>query len=411
VTARKTKSEHSNRAPLAGRAVLHAPSIRHIPLLLAMLLALTLALASRAEAYVYWDNGDSIGRANLDGTGMKRNFIPTPGEFDCGLAVDESHVYWGNSVDGTIGRANLDGTGVDEGYIADTNPSPACGVALDGAHVYWANDAGVASGTGTIGRANLDGTGVDESFITDVTFPSGMAVNATHIYWASLPVPPPPSHRELGTIGRANLDGTGVDKSFIAETAYGVAVDAAHIYWASALTDRGTGESVIGRANLDGTGVEVFITGANGPCGVAVTDTHVYWANFNTIGRANLDGGRANHEFTTGIEPRACGGVAVDELPFSFGELKRNRRRGTATLGVDVPDPGQLELAKTKKVKPAEKRANAEGGVKLPVKARAKAKKRLARRGKAKVKAKVSFAPDDGEVATLTKPLKLIKRR
>ena len=39
------------------------------------LLVLSLALAPRAEVFIYWTNGDSIGRANLDGTGLNSHFI------------------------------------------------------------------------------------------------------------------------------------------------------------------------------------------------------------------------------------------------------------------------------------------------------------------------------------------------
>ena len=83
----------------------------------------------------------------------------------------EAHVYWTNNADTTIGRANLDGTGVNQGLIAGGFNS--CGVALDGAHVYWTN-----AGNGTIGRANLDGTGVNQSLIGGATMPCGVAVDA-----------------------------------------------------------------------------------------------------------------------------------------------------------------------------------------------------------------------------------------
>ena len=70
----------------------------------------------------------------------------------------------GQHVRGTIGRANLDGTGVNQSFI--TGASSPRGVAVDAAHVYWANP-----GTGTIGRANLDGTGANQSFITGASRP------------------------------------------------------------------------------------------------------------------------------------------------------------------------------------------------------------------------------------------------
>jgi virginiamycin B lyase len=422
--------ERTQRPGLATAAAAVARGVRVATALLAAHV-LILTFAPRAEAYIYWAKNDPgtdpatnvIGRANLDGT--DRETVIRGGEdfFPFGVTVSDTHIYWDNGPN-RIGRANLDGTAADQSFIAAS--TSGSGVAVDDAHVYWVSkfsDPGSASvpppGTGAIGRANLDGSVVDESFITGISFPTGVAVGASHLYWTSYH--PGTSffdvYRFPSRIGRANLDGTGVDEGFIAGESgvADVAVDDTHIWWAYA--GRFTGG--IGRANLDGTGRETVIGGGEDffPWGVAVSDTHVYWRGglFSPagvpIGRARLDGSRANHELITGTGETGVGGVAVDELPFSFGELKRNRRRGTATLTVNVPGAGQLELAKTKKVKAAEKRADAEGGVKLPVKARAEAKKRLATRGKAKVKAKVSFAPDEGEVATLTKPLKLIKRR
>ncbi len=76
-------------------------------------LALTaLAFTAPADADVYWTNYNAatIGRANLDGTGVDQGFIHTAYS-PWGLAADDEHIYW--AAGGTIGRANLDGTGVD----------------------------------------------------------------------------------------------------------------------------------------------------------------------------------------------------------------------------------------------------------------------------------------------------------
>ena len=128
------------------------------------------------DAHLYWANMGfgTIGRANLDGTGIDQTFIrlrsSTPivgeGTIPTGVAVDGNHIYWANlgesGSNGTIGRANLDGTGVDRNFIADIGTPIA--VAVDDAHVYWANFETTAHAA-SIGRANLDGTEVNPSFI------------------------------------------------------------------------------------------------------------------------------------------------------------------------------------------------------------------------------------------------------
>ena len=85
--------------------------------------------------------------------------------------------------DGTIGRANLDGTGVDRASSPPVRLAPAYsqgGVAVDANHIYWTNRT-----ASTIGRANLDGTNVDQSFITGAATRRDVAVDAGHVYWAN----------------------------------------------------------------------------------------------------------------------------------------------------------------------------------------------------------------------------------
>jgi hypothetical protein len=134
---------------------------------------------------VYWTNqgDDTIGRANLNGTEVKQNFI-TGAHTPYGVTVDRSHIYWTNFGSTTLGRANLDGTGVDQVFIAGAD-RPA-GVAVDSTHIYWAN---FGMGTnGTIGRANLDGGGERVDFITGARGPAGVALNRLPL----TPQPPSP---------------------------------------------------------------------------------------------------------------------------------------------------------------------------------------------------------------------------
>jgi virginiamycin B lyase len=295
-------------------------------------MGLALALPPGAEAYVYWDNwggdtGTTIGRANLNGGGVKQSFIKGASG-PCGVAVDGGHVYWtngGNLGSGTtIGRAKLNGTGVDQSFI--TGATGPCGVAVDLSHVYWAND------NGTIGRAKLNGAGVDQSFINGANHPLGVAVDSRHIYWANT---------GGTTIGRAKLNGTGVDQSFITGLSEPInpAVDSGHIYWA-----RGEG-STIGRAKLNGGGVDQTFINGNEVGGVAVDSGHIYWGNegggaMGTIGRAKLNGGGVDQSFISGAnEPL---GVAVDSLPTTKTtlHLHKTRARVKASGEVTPGDPG-----------------------------------------------------------------------
>jgi len=95
---------------------------------------------------------------------------------------------------------------------------------------------------------------------------------------------------------------------------------------------------------------------------------------------------------------------------FSFGNVKRNKKNGTAKLTIEVPGSGDLELLASNKLKATNKRAQAAGEVKLAIKPKRKAKKKLAKKGRAKVKAEVTYTPDGGEPNTKSKRIKLRKR-
>jgi virginiamycin B lyase len=265
--------------------------------------------AARAGAFVYWsDQGGSIGRANLDGTGVNDTFI-TAGEtgaaFTFGIAVDGQHIYWDDSsADSSIGRANLDGSDPDDSFITLATRTDPEGVAVDGQHIYWDN-----TNLDTIGRANLDGTGVENSFIPSsaTSSPDALAVDGQYIYWANM---------NGDTIGRANLDGSDPDESFITDSdspgPTGLAVDGQHIYWSSRTA------GAIFRANLDGTDPVDIAENQSFPLGVAVDGQHVYWANMNggTIGRENLSGVVIPFSsFITGASGPTA--VAVDALPLA----------------------------------------------------------------------------------------------
>jgi hypothetical protein len=93
------------------------------------------------------------------------------------VAVDAEHVYWANGGGDTIGRSNVDGTGLENQFISGANWP--CGVEVDGAYLYWGNsNAAAAEDAPSLGRANLDGSGVDQTFVTGMEGICGVAVEA-----------------------------------------------------------------------------------------------------------------------------------------------------------------------------------------------------------------------------------------
>ena len=316
--------DETGRRGLGRRAVgVTARRMRSVRVVIATAAAVLLVGgAARAEAYVYWPNAstDTIGRANLDGSGVNNSFVSTA-VGACGVAVDSGYVYWaGGTTTGYVGRASLSTQVAENTFITAHDPLP-CGVAVDGSDVYWDNYI-----LGAIGRANLDGSNIQNSFIPGGTNPQTPAVGGGYIYWVN---------KDNNSIGRADFNGSNVDQNFIATGVHpvGVAVDSGYIYWAS------PHDGTIGRANLNGSGVNgSFISGV-APCGVAVDSSYVYWGNGNTIGRANLDGTGVNNSFiTTG--GGACG-VAVDSLgPSGTGATGGTGSGGTGAGGTGAGGTG-----------------------------------------------------------------------
>lgn len=99
--------------------------------------------------------------------------------------------------------------------------------------------------------------------------------------------------------------------------------------------------------------------------------------------------------------------VTASFSSFALGKkVTRNRKRGTATLTVNVGGPGQLALV-GKKVKPRSRAVAAVGKVKFLIKAKGKAAKALRKRGKAKVRFDVVYTPTGGQSASSGKVVTL----
>ena len=92
----------------------------------------------------------------------------------------DAFVYWGNSSSGTIARANLDGTGVNQSFM--TGVGTPAGVAVDNRGIYWVNQANVS---GTIGFGTLNGKAVLPNFIDADADDDGLAVDSDFVYWTS----------------------------------------------------------------------------------------------------------------------------------------------------------------------------------------------------------------------------------
>ena len=96
---------------------------------------------------------------------------------------------------------------------------------------------------------------------------------------------------------------------------------------------------------------------------------------------------------------------------FVLGKLKRNRKRGTATLTVSLPLPDIGTLTLFGKNLRTESRAVADTGVvKLPVIGKRKVKKALRRRGRRKVGINITYSPTGNSAVTKSRKVKLVRK-
>jgi hypothetical protein len=170
------------------------------------------------------------------------------------VAVNSAGIFWTNTGIGSIGRANLDGTGINQNFIAGASPSNL--MAADADHLYWTI---LGQFSESIGRADVSGANLNPGFVSggdQVNDPEGVAVDGAHVYWTNL---------LNGQIGQANLDGSGANGDFIegAESPTGIAVNAGQLYWSNFLSNS------IGTADTNGSNVNQSFLPANGPEGVA----------------------------------------------------------------------------------------------------------------------------------------------
>ena len=142
-----------------------------------------------------------------------------------------------------------------------------------------------------------------------------------------------------------------------------------------------------------------------GDGGQAVGDsvTHVYSApGAYAVSASTTDG--------AGRTVTSAGTVQVKARNyFTIGKLRKNRKRGTATLSVTIPEPGTI-VASGKGIRKATARAAKAGVVKVLLKASGKGLKKLNKNGKLKTKLKVAYTPDGGDLNVKRLKMVLSKR-
>jgi hypothetical protein len=271
---------------------------------LALIALLAVAAHAQAAELVYWDNygddPDTVGFANIDGSGG--GTLPLGGqelEDPEGMAYDTvTNRLFVTSDNDKIIAINLDGSGATAFSAPGAPIKDPEGITLDPATrtIYWAN-----VDDDTISWAKLDGSAggtLNTSGATVNGFCCRLAIDpvAGRVYWVNTSATPNVlSYAKVDNSGGGDLSYAG---SSVEPSSEGLAVDpaAGRIYYL-------TGDE-IGFANLNGSGGGTVSTAGgifNGPWGFAFDPVigRFYWGNENNgederedaIGFLNLAGG------------------------------------------------------------------------------------------------------------------------
>jgi hypothetical protein len=205
--------------------------------------------------------------------------------YPTGIAVNDTNVFWtdnsptaglvfsvpiGGIPKKDAGMVDAGDAGTSPGLtIANGQVSPT-GIALDATYVYWTSQA---PSNGTVVRAPLQG-GPSVTLASNRSLPSAIAVDATSVYWIDTGV---------GVNGGAVLKvakegdaGTIVTLATTQNAPRSIAVDGTSVYWATLGSNPNT--SAVLKVPVGG-GTVTTIAGHQGPVnGVAVDSTTVYWS-------------------------------------------------------------------------------------------------------------------------------------
>src|SRR5262245_53145493 len=145
-------------------------------------------------------------------------------------------------------------------------------------------------------------------------------------------------------------------------------------------------------------------------CAVGSPAGDVFWRNGSLA-----DGAQGSFTSQASGAPLNIRAVFEPTNTFSFGAVTRNRKRGTATITVTVPNAGDV-TASGNGVKAAaagavvSKQAASPGDVQFLIKAKGQKKHKLFKTGKVKVKVRVTYTPTGGKSRKQSIKVKLRKR-
>jgi hypothetical protein len=209
---------------------------------------------------------------NIDGG------APLQGSQPVAITSDSTNVYWVDYALGTVMRARIDGSDQATALATGRNRPIRAAVlppAGDG-FVYWV-DFGVTAGSGSVNKVSVNG-GAVTTLATGVDSPRGIATDGTNVYWTS--------GTNTGAVSKVSVNGGAV--TVLAQNQGGpwaIVVDTpdpdagvtqTFVYWTN------FNDNNIQKVPTTNTGPStpfVLASQQNNPVAIAIDAKAVYWAN------------------------------------------------------------------------------------------------------------------------------------
>ena len=213
---------------------------------------------------------------DLDGTSLG-NLTNQQEPGAAGMAADATNVYWADGGNGTLRRAAL-GAPVQAPTTLESGEMAPSGVALDANNVYWTTHATDGQ---VLALAKTAPLGTLPTVLADHQVdPRRIAVADGFVYWTSQG---DGLHPNIGTVQRVAVTGGAVTTlAGQLPAPDSLAISNGFVYW----TDPGA--NAVMRMPVDGSAAPSLVAaGTDGPNGLAVTDTCVYFTDVAGLVRSH----------------------------------------------------------------------------------------------------------------------------
>jgi hypothetical protein len=290
--------------------------------LVAALLAVMLP-GAHAQIFIADYQAGTISKYSLTGAVINDPLVADTGVGPYSIALSGNNIFVANYDAGTVGVYTVGGVAVNTSLISGLlNPTS---VTVSGGSIYVVS--GTANGNATVvGKYTTAGATQNAALLT-LSDMESVAVSGTDLYVT----------RDSGIVGKYTTSGSVQNASFITglEGPFGIAVNSTHVY----VTDQTAGAVV----KYTTAGVKIsasLIAGLSNPSGIALSGNSLYLtdASFGTVGQYGLDGSVINAALITDLNgptgiiviPEPSAGALAGIIGFGWLLRRTPRSRGCA---------------------------------------------------------------------------------